>query len=113
MPLLHADPVAVKIARKHSVLYSADASVAYFAFAEEGRRGAALGTPYCMYHEIVFSERMVVLRTEERRWCAIYGSPGTGGVRNTSGFTVMSPPGEPGGCGEARGVPHLGQAKPQ
>ena len=30
-----------------------------------------------------------------------------GGVRNTSGFTVMSPPGAPGGCGEARGVPHL------
>ena len=45
--------------------------------------------------------------------CAIDGSPGTGGVRNTSGFTVMSPPREPGGCGEARGVPHLGQAKPQ
>ena len=30
-----------------------------------------------------------------------------GGVRNTTGFTVMSPPGAPGGCGEARGVPHL------
>jgi hypothetical protein len=30
-----------------------------------------------------------------------------GGVRNTLGFTVMSPPGAPGGCGEARGVPHL------
>ena len=32
------------------------------------------------------------------------------GVRNTSGFTGMSPPGAPGGGGEARGVPHLGPA---
>ena len=54
------------------------------------------------------------------RWCVPtgYGVMDTvararGGVRNTSGFTVMSPPGAPGGCGEARGVPHLGQAKPQ
>eukprot|EP00966_Prymnesium_polylepis_P240793 5568519-Prymnesium_polylepis.1 len=45
--------------------------------------------------------------------CGTYGSPSTGGVRNTSGITVMSPPGAPGGSGEARGVPHLGQAKPQ
>ena len=33
------------------------------------------------------------------------------GVRNTSGFNVMPPRGAPGGCGEARGVPHLGHAK--
>ena len=32
------------------------------------------------------------------------------GVRNTSGITRMSPPGAPGGSGEARGVPHLGHA---
>ena len=38
---------------------------------------------------------------------------GRGGVRNTSGFTVMSPPGALGGWGEARGVPHLGLAKSQ
>ena len=42
-------------------------------------------------------------------WCAVYGSPREG-VRNTSGFTGMSPPGAPGGGGEARGVPHLGPA---
>ena len=33
------------------------------------------------------------------------------GVRNTSGITVVSPPGATGGGGEARGVPHLGQSK--
>ena len=32
------------------------------------------------------------------------------GVRFTSGITGMSPPGAPGGLGEARGVPHLGRA---
>ena len=37
---------------------------------------------------------------------------GREGVRNTSGFTGISPPGAPGGGGEARRVPHLEPAPP-
>ena len=51
-------------------------------------------------------------RTDREHECDVwYTVAGTReGVRNTSGFTGMSPPGAPGGGGEARGVPHLGPA---